>query len=342
MIFLSLSRANKDKKVLLPGILNKDLKPVSSLLNPVDIIIPMFFVAIIAQITDNLKHILEIKDIQNLSSIKAYRKLIFSGFNSVSLSVIYALSRTLGPDLETLSVLNVHERICFLKDLQLKIISDKSFGKIDFRKRNLNNPSQLMKHRKGLSIQTRSVMVATSLFSPNSIIIGTPISCVDLNLILHSSKLIWLSLGLLDEDFEFFIKKDAIAKSKILKDDLEFFSCSNNINSLKTILYFELKSFFRFDRYLDFSLDNIVLQGEENLVLLERELGFIIRPFPNVPDEVFLTEDKLDDILLRSALEQRREYKLSFDNVFRSSTLSNTGNKKLVKEIRFKKFLNKN
>lgn len=342
MIVLNVFRVSKDKKILLPGILNKDLKPVSSLLTPIDIIVPIFFIAVIAQITDNLKNTLDTKDIQNLFSVKAYRRLIFSGFNCVSLSVIYAISKTLGPELETLSVLSVHERVLFLKELQSKIMLDRNTGKIDFRQRNLNNPFQLMKHRKGLSIQARSVMVATALFSPNSILIGAPVCSMDLNLIIHSSKLIWLSLGLTEEDFEFLLKKDAINKSKSLTGNLDFFGCLDNVDCLRTILYFDLKYLLGFTSFLDLSSDNVVFQGEKNLVLLEKEIGFIQRDFPVVPDEVFVSEDKLDDVLLRSALEQRRMYKLSFDNVFTTPILSTNKNMKLVKQIKFKKFLNKN
>lgn len=342
MVSFSLFRVNKEKKVLLPGISCKDLKPVSSLLVPADLIVPMFFVALIAQISDNLKNILDTKDVQNLFSVKAYRKVIFSGFNSMALSVIYSLSRTLGPELETLSVLSVPERIIFLKDLQFKIMIDKNVGKIDFRQRNLNNPFQLMKHRKGLSIQSRSIMVATSIFSPESIVIGTPVSCVDLSLILYSSRMIWLALGLLEEDFEFLLIKDALNKSKILNENLNFLSCSDIINSLKTLFYFELKQVLGFDKFFDVSADNIVFQGDKNSVLLEKELGFVYRSFPNIPEELFIAEEKLDDALLRSALDQRRAYKLSLDNVFKGPAISAQKNTNVIKKVRFKKFLNKN
>ena len=131
MIFLNLNNSIKSKKVLLPGINYKDLKPVSALLKPSDILIPMFFVSVLAQISDNIKNVLEPRDIQNLFSVKCYRKILLSGFNSVSLGVVSAISKTLGPELETLSILSVSERFLFLKDLKLKITLDKSFGKIE-------------------------------------------------------------------------------------------------------------------------------------------------------------------------------------------------------------------
>lgn len=342
MIFLNLDRLAKAKKVLLPGILNKELKPVSSLLKPSDIIVPMFFVSVLAQLSDNLKDFLDAKELENLVSIRTYRKVIFSGFNSVSLTVVQAISRTLGPELETLSSLNVYERVIFLKELQLKIMLDKSVGKIDFRQRNLNNPSQLMKHRKGLSIQSRSIMIASSIFSPSSVTMGIPVSSIDLSLILSSSRLVWLSLGLLEEDFEFFFKKEAINKSKKLKVDFDFLYCFDDISFLKTILYFELQDFLVTNSLLDFSMDNVIIKGENNLVLLEKQLGFVKRDLPIVPNEVFVTDEKLDDVLLRAALQQRREQKLSFENVFAVSTPFRKKSSQSLKTIRLKKFFHEN
>lgn len=339
MIFLNLNNFNKSKKVLLPGINYKDLKPVSALLTPSDIIIPMFFVSLLAQISDNVKNMLEIRDIQNIFSVKSYRKFLLCGFNSVSLSVVSAISKTLGPELETLSVLSVSERFVFLRDLKLKIALDKSFGKIDFRQRVLSNPSQLMKHRKGLSFKCRSAMVGTSLFSPNSVVQGIPVSLIDLNLILDSSRLFWLSLGLSEEDFDFLLKKDAINKNKTLGKGIERFALSNNRNSLKTLIYFELKDLVDSSGFINFNTDGITLKSDDNLVLLEKELSFIKRNIPDIPREVFIAGSKLDDVLLRTAIEQRREYKLSFGNVYNNNKTNNEKST-LLKSIRFKKLLN--
>ena len=338
MIFLNLNNPIKSKKVLLPGINYKDLKPVSSLLKPSDILIPMFFVSVLAQISDNIKNVLEPRDIQNLLSVKCYRKALLSGFNSVSLSVVSAISKTLGPELETLSILSVSERFSFLKDLKLKIMLDKSFGKIDFRQRVLSNPLHLMKHRKGLSFKCRSTMVGISIFSPNSVVQGVPISLVDLDLILHSARFFWLSLGLLDEDFDFLLKKDAINKSKTFDKPVEKVNFSDNKSSLKTLIYFELKDFVDSSGFVNFSIDGITLKSDANLVLLEKELRFIERTIPNIPSEVFVSANRLDDVLLRTAIEQRREYKLSFGSTYNNKKEAKSLS--LLRSIRFKKLLN--
>lgn len=347
MIFLHFIFVSKNKKVILPGLLIQDLKPVCSLLKPSDVVVPFFLVSVLAQLSDNLKNVLEVKDIQSLPSVKIYRKILFSGINSISLSVIYAISKTLGPELESLSVLKVSERFTFLKDLQSKIINDKSPGRIDFRQRIVNNPVHLMKHRKGLAIQLRSFMIASSIFSPNSIVFGTPISFIDLDLILASSKLLWFSLGLSEEEFDFLFKKDAINKLRLVRVEQDFCSCNTMIDCLRTILYFEFLKFLPLEHQfnvINFSSDNVIVNGEKNLVLLEKELGFIIRSIPDLPSEVFVSEDKLDDVLLRTALEQRREYKLSFDNIYTNLPLTNVSkkNSNLLKNIKFKRFLHDN
>ena len=94
MIFISFVRITKYKKVSLPGIISKDIKPIGVLLKPSNLLVPMYLVSILAQISDNVKDILNVKDIQNLYSVKAYRKTIFSGPNSVMLSTINSISKT--------------------------------------------------------------------------------------------------------------------------------------------------------------------------------------------------------------------------------------------------------
>lgn len=344
MIFLNLSNTStsKSKRVLLPGITFKDLRPVSSLLKPADIIVPMLFVSVIAQISDNIKNVLEPKDIQNISSVKAYRKILLSGINSVSLSTINAISKTLGSELETLSVLSVSERFAFLKELQLKITVDSSLGKIDFRQRVVSNPLQLMKHRKGLSFKSRSVMVANSLFSPSVIAQGVPISLVDLDLILSSSRLFWISLGLSDEEFDFLLKKDAINKLKTMGVKFKDFTTIDNKTSLKKLIFFELRELSNDSELLSFDTDGVTFKSDNNLVLLEKELGFIRRPLPKIPDDIFVDSNELDDILLRTAIEQRRNYKLSLENVYNNKKQVNKEDSTLLKNIRFKKLLNEN
>lgn len=306
----------KSKKILLPGVSAKEIKPIALLLKPSNLIIPMLLIAILGQISDNLKSILDPKEFKDIYSFKFYRKIIFSGFNSVSLSTIQALARTLGPELEILSVLNVYERVLFLKNLQLKIILDQSSTKVYFRDRNIINPLELMRYRKSIASQCRSVLFANSVFSPSSIVFGLPLASLDLNFVLESSKLMWLSLGLLEEDFTFLLRKDAINSFKRLGEQNFFNFPSNNIESLKILFFNEIKDFYSTNTIIDFSSDNIVLKGENNLVLLEKELGFIKRGLPVIPKDVFVPEKLLDDTLIRASLDQRRKYKSTLKNIY--------------------------
>lgn len=343
MVFLIFISTGKLKKILLPAISVKDIKPIALLLKPSNLVIPMLLVSLLSQLSDNLRSTLSYQSIQNLDSIKFYKKTLLFGFNNISLTVIQAISKTLGPELESLSILDVSERLLFLKALQLKVILDKGSYKTDFKNRNHSNPVELMKYRKGLAVQSRSSMVYNSIFSFNSIVFGLPVSAISLDLVLQSSKLMWLSLGLLDEDFDFLIRKDAINSLKTCNLSSIFDFPSSNIEALKIIFFKEIRDLTFVDSPIDFSNDNIILKGEDNLVLLEKQLGFIKRNLPIIPNDLFFPENDLDDVLLRVALDQRRKYKANFENIYNLSR--KIGNKKkqdLLKEVKLKRFLDEN
>lgn len=331
---------NKTKRVLLPGVLSKDIKPLSTLLRPSHLVIPMLLLSILAQISDNLKAVFTPKDIQNIYSVKVYRKLVFFGSSTISLSVIRSISKTLGPELETLSVLNVSERLVFLQDLYLKVIAQKGSGKLNIKNPNFSNPVELMKYRKGLSIRCRSDIFATSVFSPNSVVLGFPVSSIDLNFIVESSKLFWVSLGLLEDDFEFLLKKDVINKIKnSVFSGIRDFSFDTR-EAVRLLFFFEVSEILNFDKFVDFSIDNIVIHGNNNLVLLEKDLKLIKRDLPDLPLDIFIPEKNLDDSLLRLALEQRRKYKANLESIY--SNIGNFSEKKKLrslKDISFKRFL---
>ena len=343
MLFFVSRTLSKSKRILLPGVFSKDIKPLSPLLKPSNIVIPLLLVSILSQISDNLKSFLNPKDIQNVYSVKVYSKILSSGFNSTSLSVINSLAKTLGPELENLSVLDISQRILFLKNLQLKVILTEGPSKIDFRNHSLFNPLELMKHRKGLASQLRSVMIANSIFSPNSVVFGVPVASINLDLVLYSAKLIWSSLGLLEEDFDFMLRKDAMNCVKVLSKT-EISNCYyDNIQALKILFYYEMKELVYFDEILDFTSDNLVFTSQDNLVLLEKELGFVKRELPIIPKEVFISDKKLDDMILRVALEQHKKYKMRFENIY--SAVSKSRNKKNfnpLKNIKLKRFLYEN
>jgi hypothetical protein len=167
---------NSQQRVLLPFIRVKELRPVSSLLSPSNLLVPMMIVIILGQITESLKGILTSKEIQQIHSVKLYTKVINLGYNSVALSVINSIAKSLGPELETLSVLSVQQRVEYLKELQSRIILDKGPGRITNKSCIFYDSYELAKHRRGLAMQCRSILVASSLFSTNSLVLGMPIN----------------------------------------------------------------------------------------------------------------------------------------------------------------------
>ncbi len=307
MIYIS-----KFARVILPNVQAKSLKPLSSLISPRNILIPMLIVSILSQITDNLKHVLNLKEIQNLSSVKLYMKVISSGISSVSLSALLSLSKTLGPELETLSLLNPTERLFFLRKLQKKIINDKGPGKIIFRAYNNSDILDLAKHRKGLSMQYRSLMISTSIFLSQSIVSGSSVGQITLESIIYSSKLFWVSLGLEEDDFEFLVKKEAW----ILYNSKNFpFSVKEPktvIDSIVILFFSELQAIFSFKDDLIFSEDFVVFKNKENITLLEKELGFIVRLVPLFYDNFEVSTSQFYDSLIRMSLDQRKNQSQKF------------------------------
>lgn len=309
---------SNSKKIIIPGIQARELKPIASLLFPHYLIIPMFLMSILAQLMDNLKGVLSSKDVHQLSSVKSYSKVILKGRSSVLLSVTQSIAKTLGSELETLSVLNISERLNFLRSLQEKILLDKNFGKISSNSRFFSDSSDLSKHRKGLSMQCRSIMITSPIFSPYSITLGIPISQIDICSILDSAKLLWSFLGLEDEEFDFLLRKEALTSYRKYSSHYESIpEPTNNIESVKWLVYFELKSILGFKDFLVFENDSVVLRSEDNLTLLERELSFISRHLPNLPDNFFISDKDLSDVLIRAAVDQRRKEKEKIDNVFK-------------------------
>ena len=318
MILHNIIFLNKSKKVLIPGLQFKELKPIASLLHPSNIIIPLLTISIIAQITDNLKDVLSQKEIQRLSSVKVYSKLIYSGFNSSSLAAIVSLSKTLGPELEALSVLTVSERLNFLRLLQKKIIFSKILPKVSSHLRNLYDPNELIKHRKGLSMQFKSSMIANSLFSFNSVVQGTSLPNVNLDFIIQSSKILWLNLGLPIEEFEFLLRKQA---SNIIKRDSKLntlFNVEKECDCLKILALSEFNSIMKFEGFINFEEDMVIVKGENNLVLLENELGFIRRSMVEIPEEIFIPNNNLSDAILRTAYDQRKSHKLQVNRFLKN------------------------
>lgn len=296
-----------NKKILIPGMEINQLKAINKLFLPSYFLIPMCFCCLIAQISDNLKGVLNVKEIQQLYSVKVYSRILCLGKSSLSLSYLYSIIKTLGYELETLSVLPIKERINFLSSLLKVLLEGKGVCKVNNSSRLLSNPFKLMQHRRGLALQLRSLLVSLPLFSSHSITVGLNVKDLTLSLILDSCKDIWFNLGLENEEFDFLLRKEALSKVILLdSSDLMLFSIKSQFDYIRILLYFELKSFFYFNKVIDFSNDDIVLKSPLNLTALELELGFIQRELPEFPKkDIVLSSDYQDDII-RTSLSQRR------------------------------------
>ena len=178
----------KSKKIVLPGLLVKELKPVALLISPRFLVVPIFFTSVLAQIAEDLKGVLSSKEIQKLPSVRFYSRIISNGFSCVSLSILQSIARTLGSELEVLSILNSLERIKFLKDLYLKLLSEKGISLINTNVRNSSDPISVSKYRRGLALQMRSAMVSVPIFSTHSIVVGLSVREINLDIIIESSK----------------------------------------------------------------------------------------------------------------------------------------------------------
>jgi hypothetical protein len=236
------------------------------------------------------------------------------GLSSNLLSSLFAISRTLGPELEALSILNPDERIVFLRSLQKNILNDKISGRISSGSRIYSDPFELYSYRRALSFQCRSIMSVTPILLPHSIVTGVSVSAISINLIVESCKLLWVFLGLDPEEFHFRLRKDSF----ISFDNFEnFFSVfkepKDDFDSCRILFFSEIKNNLLFDDFLVFKDDCIVIRTKDNLTLLEKELGFIKRDMPDFPKRVFVSDDCLKHDLIRVAIDQRKLYKTRLD-----------------------------
>lgn len=297
----------KNFRVLLPHVEVKSLKPLGPLLSPKSILITLLLVSLLSQVSDNLKNILSLKDVQKLQSVRIYIKAISSGISSASLCALLSLSKTLGPELETLSLLSPRERLYFLREIQKKIVNDKGPGKISFKNYKDTNDLGLAKHRKGISMQCRSLFISTAIFSSNSIIQGIPIKQINLDTIISSSKTFWVSMGLEEEDFEFLVKKEAYLVFLSKNLSVLFREPKTVSDALIILFYSELSYIFNFKKKLIFNDDDIIFNNNENnITLLEKELGFIIRLIPSFYNKVPASKIELNDSLIRMSFDQRK------------------------------------
>ena len=195
------------------------------------------------------------------------------GVSSLSLNSLYALSKTLGAELETLSTLSDKERFYFLQSLQKSIFNQKiSPNIISNYRAAFNDPYQVLKFRKALSLQSRSIMVSNSIYIPHSVVFGLPVEKIDIAIILNSCKLIWSYLSLYPEDFELFLKKEAYSYLFSLGSRFKsFFELPlKSSDCVKLLLMSEFELFQFFDNTIVFDEDYVILRDENNLTPLFR------------------------------------------------------------------------
>jgi hypothetical protein len=255
--------------------------------------------------------------------VKIYSKLLSTGISSLSLSFVFAISKTLGPELETLSVLTLQERIEFLRSLHFNLMYQRIGGTLSNKSRIFVDPVELMMYRKGLALQCRSVFSATPIFLPHSIVVGIPIKNVDLSLILDSCKILWLSLGLDETEFDFSLRKQASKIYLANSNNIPFSEPINVYESCKILVFSEFMNSLLLNTKVSHEKDFVFFQNKTNLISLEEELGFFVRPFPKISKDFFVDNLNLKDDIIRLAVDQRKSYNVklkefygSFDNFF--------------------------
>lgn len=207
------------------------------------------------------------KEIQKLPSVRLYFNLLLFGTSSCSLSVIYAISKTLVKDSEIFSFLNPIERFSYLFSLKESLFFLENHINTKVKKNVLYNSfSELKERREKLALQFRILLLSTSVMYPHSITLGLPINYINLGFIIQSSKFIWVSLGLLEQDFTFLLVKEFFGNLKVSEFRKDFFSSNLEIDAVKRLFRLELENFCSFSDFLIFERDFVIFNSYDNIV----------------------------------------------------------------------------
>lgn len=309
---------HKMHRVILPALNIKELKPVAPLISPRELVVVMSLTVILAQIADNFKGILSSKEVQKLPSVKLYSKVISVGLTSLNLSSVYSISKTLGPELETLSILSVQERLNFLNSIKKTILLERVFnvGKVFYSSKIFSDPIELLKYRRALSLQCRSLLIATPIYLTNNLSLGVSINEVDIEMVLDSCRLIWIYWGLEEEEFNFLLLKSSYCFQSV--NPLLWKKSFNLNDCVRLLVYIEFRNLFAIENKLSFSDDFAVLKSDNNLTLMENNLGFIERLLPKFSFDMVVSPTDLEDILIRTAFDQKKLQTLKMNNTFNS------------------------
>lgn len=306
------------RKLLFPFLVSKDIKPVAFLLSSRDLIVCLSLILLLAQVSESLKVFFSSKEIQKLPSVKLYSKLLSVGRSSLSLSYVSAISKTLGADLDTLSLLLPFERIRFLRSLHFNLMYDRVEYKSSHSSRIFVDPFELSSYRRSLALQCRGIFSATPVFLPHSLVQGSSVLTVDLSLILDSCKSLWYSWGFDECDFEFSLMKEAM-KIYLNNDLSSFFSRPFDIlEACKIIVFSEFHNNMVSMGKVYHENDLVIFPGCKNLTCLEEEFGFFVRTFPKMRKPLVMNDVDLQDDVIKLAVQQRKSYDLHLHSLSNS------------------------
>lgn len=308
-------KLTKATKQLLPGIQAKVLKPVATLVSPQQIVVPIVLTGIIAQVNDNLKDVHTPKDVQQLESVRNYSKCLGIG-DSRQLSATHALANTLGPEAQKLASLPPDERENYLRELCHTINTIAGPAKVKASSLVLQNENELAAHRRGLALQCRSNMQATPIYNKTQMTIGIAIKELDLEIAIDSAKQLWTNLGREAEEFDSLLVEQVADAPTVTEAVISIVK-----RNLVTILKEDE------DGSIIHGGDVYVLKGEDNLTPIERNLGFIQRLTPKVPEAIEITPDVKVDPILQAALDQQKSVATAVTTTLQKAGKTPKGNK---------------
>lgn len=290
-----MNQVKKNSKQLLPGIQAKLLKPVAALVQPQNLVVPMVITGIIAQVSDNLRDVKTPKEIQQLDSVKTYSKCLGIG-DSRQLSAIHALASTLGPEASTLVSLSPEERKVHLEEVCNIINTVPGPAKVKASALVIQNEDELASHRRGLALQSRSNMQATPIYNRTDITMGISIKDLVLEFSIESAKQLWVTIGRDADKFDSLLLAQ-VTDAKTVTEAV--------IRIVKRNLVAIIKEYD--DGSFTFGGDVAVLKGEDNLTPIERELGYMKRLQPSIPEQIEITSSVQVDPILQAALDQQKQ-----------------------------------
>lgn len=180
---------NKITRLNIVGIDVKSIKPLSFLLKPSLLAVPLVGTSLVAQLGTLAKlNRSQGKKLQMLDSNKYYSKILGGSNTSKMLSNIYALAKTFSFEADLLANLSTEEeRKSLLEKTLEELTNSRGTSKIIAGNSWLTNKDSCLTHRRGLALRVRSTMQSDPIFKPNNISIGIPLKDINMENIKNSS-----------------------------------------------------------------------------------------------------------------------------------------------------------